>query len=120
MGGLKSKLRQLERSSRDGLGSFILEDGSRYYFNPESGECFLHSMDCLRAQGECEPFPEPPETLKAIARARDRGAALNRLYGGTFDVFPYEVEALVELGELVPRSVVVGRELGEPVGDLSE
>jgi hypothetical protein len=42
------------------------------------------------------------------------------LYGGTFDVFPYEVEALVERGEFVPRSVVFGRELGEPVGDLSE
>jgi hypothetical protein len=78
-------------------------------------------MDCLRAQGKCEPFPEPPETLKAIARARDRRAALNQLYpNGSFGVFPYEVEALIECGELVPRSLVAGRELGEPLPDLSE
>jgi hypothetical protein len=103
------------------MASFILEDGSRYYFNPVSAEIFLHSMDCLRAQGECEPFPEPPETVKAIARARDRSGALSELYpSGTFGVFPYEVEPLLERGELVPRSLVAGRELGEPTEDLSE
>jgi hypothetical protein len=86
-----------------------------------SAECFLHSMACLRAQGECEPFPEPPATVKAIARARDREATLNQLYSsGSFGVSPYEVEALVERGELVPRSLVAGRELGEPLPALSE
>jgi hypothetical protein len=119
--GLKGWLKRLERGASEDLASFVLEDGSRYYFNPESGDCFLHSMDCLRAQGEAEPFPEPPETLKAIAKARDRAAALNQLYpNGSFGIFPYEVEALVERGELVPRSMVVGRELGEPLPDLSE
>ena len=114
-------MRRLERAARENLASFVLEDGSRYYFNPASGECFLHSMDCLDAQGECRPFPEPPETLKAISCARDRRAALNQLYSnGTFGLFPYEVEALVERGELVPRSLVAGRELGEPLPDLSE
>jgi hypothetical protein len=118
---LRDAIKRLERRAREDLASFILEDGSRYYFNPESGECFLHSMDCLRAQGECEPFPEPPETVKAIAKARDRRAALNQLYpNGSFGIFPYEVEALVERGELVPRSLVAGRELGEPLPDLSE
>jgi hypothetical protein len=35
-------------------------------------------MYCLRAQGEGKTtFPEPPKTIKALARARDRGAALN-------------------------------------------
>jgi hypothetical protein len=119
--GLRGKLRRLERDAREGLGSFILEDGSRHYFNPKSAEIFMHSMACLCAQGEREPFPEPPETLKALARARDRGAVLNQLYpNGSFSVFPYEPEALVERGELVPRSMVVGRELGEPLPDLSE
>ena len=119
--GLRSKLRHLERAASEDLASFTLEDGSRYYFNPTSAEIFLHSMACLRAQGECEPFPEPPETVKAIARARDRRAVLNQLYpGGSFGIFPYEVEALVERGELLPRSMVAGRELGEPLPDLSE
>jgi hypothetical protein len=120
--GLRDKLRRLERGAQGSLKSFVLEDGSRHYFDPASGECFLHSMDCLRAQGDCEPFPEPPETVKAIARARDRRAALNELYpNGSFGVFPYEVEALIERGELVPRSLVAGRELGDgPIPDLSE
>jgi len=39
---------------------------------------------------------------------------------GSFCIFPYEVEALVERGELVPWSLVAGRELGEPLPDLSE
>jgi hypothetical protein len=54
-------------------------------------------------------------------RGRDRGTALSQLYpNGSFGVFPYEPETLVERGELVPRSMVVGRELGEPLADLSE
>jgi hypothetical protein len=119
--GLRGKLSRLERGAREDLASFVLEDGSRYYYNPISGECFLHSMDCLRAQGDCEPFPEPPETLKAVARARNRRVAFDRLYPrGSLSVFPYEEEALVERGELVPRSLVAGRELGEPLEDLSE
>jgi hypothetical protein len=73
--GLRGKLRRLERNANEDLASFILENGSRYYFNPTSAEVFLHSMDCLRAQGDCEPFPEPPETVKSIARARDRRGA---------------------------------------------
>jgi hypothetical protein len=59
--------------------------------------------------------------VKAIARARDRGVALNRLCPrGSFGVFPYEVETLIERGELVPRSMVAGRELGEPLPGTSE
>jgi hypothetical protein len=121
MGRIRGWLKRLERDARKDLASFALEDGSRYYYDPQSGDCFLHSMDCLRAQGDGEPFPEPPETLKAIARARDRRAALSQLYpGGSFGVFPYEPEALIERGELVPRSLVAGRELGEPLEELSE
>ena len=112
---LKGQLRRLERGLRGTLESFVLEDGSRYYFDPMSGDCFLHGMECLRVQGEGKPFPEPPETIKAIARARDRRAALNQLYpnGAALSAFPYEEQALVERGELVPLK-------GEPVEDLSE
>jgi hypothetical protein len=119
---VRSWIRRLERAASEDLESFELLDGSRYFYNPTSAECFLHSMDCLRAQGEGEAtFPEPPEMVKAIARARDRRAVLNRLYPpGFFSVFPYEVEPLVERGELVPCSLVAGRELGEVLEDLSE
>jgi hypothetical protein len=79
-------------------------------------------MACLRAQGEGKTtFPDPPETLRAITRAKDRRAAFKQVYHrGAFDIFPYDIEALVERGELVPRSMVVGRELGEVLEDLSE
>jgi hypothetical protein len=118
---LRGWIKRMERAARGDLESFLLEDGSRYYYKPQSGECFLHAMECLRFQHlGSEAFPEPPETLKSIARARDRSAALEQVCGGTFGMFPYEVEALVERGEFVPRSMVAGRELGEPVEDLSE
>jgi hypothetical protein len=120
--GLREKLRHLENAARKNFASFELEDGSRHYFDPESGKMFLHCMACLRAQGEGKTtFPEPPETLQAILRAKDRRAALAQVYGsGSFDIFPYDTESLVEHGELVPRSMVAGRERGEVLEDLSE
>ena len=117
---LRRQLKRIEEGLRDTLANFVLEDGSRHYYNPTSGECYLHCMNCLRAQHVGEPFPEPPETLKAITRARDRRAALFQLYGGTLGIFPYDEDLLIERGDLVPRSLVAGRELGEPLEDLSE
>jgi hypothetical protein len=114
--GLRDKLKRLERGASEDLASFALEDGTRHYFDPASGECFLHACDCLRAGSDGEPFPEPPKTVKAIARARDRREALNWLYpNGSFGIFPYEAEALVERGELVPVAWML-----HPVEDMSE
>lgn len=111
--GLRGWVRRLERGARGNLASFVLEDGTRHYFNPESGECFLHACDCVRAGSEGEPFPEPPETIKALTRARNRAAALEATCGG-FGLFPYEREALVERGELVPALWI------HPIEDMSE
>jgi hypothetical protein len=56
--------------------------------------------------------------------ARNRAAALDTACGGGFDLFPYEREGILERGELVPHALVAalvaGRELGEPLEDLSE
>jgi hypothetical protein len=112
--GLRGNLRRLERGAREDLASFILEDGSRYYYNPESGKCFLHPCACISAEYEGEPSPEPPETIKALTRARNKAAALDTACGGGFDLFPYEREALVERGELVPVSWI------QPIEDMSE
>jgi hypothetical protein len=119
---MRHRLKRLEAAARDHLASFELEDGSRHWYDPVSGERFLHSLDCLRAQGEGKTsFPEPPETVRALLRAKDRAAALAQLYpSGTFDVFPYDKQAIIERGELVPRSLVAGKELGEALPDLSE
>ena len=86
-----------------------------------SAERFLHSLECLRAQGEGKTsFPEPPVTVRALTRAKDRAAALEQVYGGgSFTLIPYDTEAIVERGELVPRSMVIGKELGESLPDHS-
>jgi hypothetical protein len=119
--GLKDKMRRLEAAARGQVESFELADGSRFYYEPQSSELFLHTCECLRAHDKPER-PEPPELVKAIARARDRRAAYEQVTdgAGTFSAFPYDVEALVERGEIVPISLVVGRELGESLPDLSE
>ncbi len=121
--GFRDKLRRFEQAVRDHLESFELEDGSRYWYDPVNPDRFLHSMDCLKAQGDdgATTFPKPPETVRALLRAKDRAVALEQVYGrGNFVIFPYDTEALVERGELVPRSMVVGRVLGERLPDLSE
>jgi hypothetical protein len=120
--GIRDQLRRLKREMAGSMDFFILEDGTRYYFDPTSTDLILHVFDCLHAQGEGVPFPDPPEIIMAVARARDREGALHQVVGsGTFGLFPYEAEALIERGEIVPRSLVHGRELGEgPLPDLSE
>jgi hypothetical protein len=121
MGRLRWSLNALKRDARENLDGFILEDGSRFYFDPTGPEVFLHSLACLAAQGEGKTtFPEPPPVVKAIARAKDRAAAFANVYDAGFLVMPYNAEALIERGEFVPCSMVAGRELGEPLRDLSE
>jgi len=116
---VRSRLRRLARAARGHLASFELEDGSRFYWDRQSGELFLHLCDCLRHHHEPER-PEPPEVVKALARAMDRRAAFAEVFGPYRDMLPYDEQALVERGEIVPISLVVGRELGEPLPDLSE
>jgi hypothetical protein len=60
-------------------------------------------------------------STKALVQAKDRRAAYSQVFGSTYiDTFPYDVEALMERGEVVPISLVVSLELGEPLPDLPE
>jgi len=110
---LRSWIKRLEHGARDGLGSFVLEDGSRHYFDPTSGEIFLHGCACIRAGADGEPFPDPPETIRALCQARDRAAAVEQVAGAS-SIFPYGKQTLVERGVLVPASWI------GPVRDMSE
>ena len=103
---LKGWLKRVERAARGDLASFTLTDGSKHYYNPKSAERILHTFDCMRASYSGEPYPEPPATLLALCKARDRAAAFEQVAGGNFGLFPYEVEALIERGELVPREMI--------------
>ncbi len=52
-----------------------------------------------------EVRPEPPELLKAVGNARDRRSALDRVMDG-YSPLPLDLDALIEYGEFLPRSLV--------------
>ncbi len=108
--GLKGKLGKLQKAMLGKLGYFELQDGSRFYFDPQEafGITFLYFAHSIDADYLREPRPEPPELLKAVAAAKDRGEALS-LVMGTAAHLPIDREALIERGEIVPRSLVSGR-----------
>ncbi len=120
--GLKGKLGKLQKAMRGKLESFELADGRRHYFDPQEAfkATFLFFTDSMRADYKREPRPEPPpEVLQAVAEAKDRSEALSRVMGGS-SFLSVDRDALIERGGFVPRSLVAGREHGEPLEDLSE
>jgi hypothetical protein len=62
---LRNRVRQLERAARDNLDWFELEDGTRFYFDPQKmpGELFDHGSECLKADFKREIRPSPPAIL---------------------------------------------------------
>jgi hypothetical protein len=120
--GLKAKLGKLQRAMLGKLDSFKLRDGTRFFFDRQEAfaQAFLFFSDSMKADHNGDPRPAPPDILQAIAGARDREDALSRALGGFSHLLPVYKDALVERGEFVPRELVVGRELGEPLEDLSE
>ena len=119
--GLRGELHRLRAALRGQLSYFPLADGSKHWYDEEQAfaELFLFGSACMKA-GRVEDRPEPPEIVLGLARAKDRRAAFESLEPVPF--FPFEHEPFVERGELVHRSLVVGRDVdGEPcVEDLSE
>ncbi len=117
-----SRLRRLTAALTGSHLNYIEQaDGSRYYFNPESLELFLFGIDSLKRHYRGESLDDPPELLHAIANAKDRRAALVKVFGDvTVSMLPYELEPLVERGELVERSLVAGHPLSHgPLEDRS-
>ena len=104
---LRGKLDRLQKTMQGKLSFFELADGRRYCFDPQETfrATFMFLADSLQADHAREPRPEPPEVLRAVADARDRRTALDRVMGG-YPHLPLDLEALVERGELVPRSLV--------------
>lgn len=116
--GKLSKLRRLERVMRGQLVYFELVDGSRFFYEPEAAfwELFLHGSNSLSADCRSERRPEPPEILEAVVKARDRRSAVERLYAqDPAPLTAYDLEALVERGELVARSFLAGASHEESV-----
>jgi hypothetical protein len=125
--GLQDKLRRLEREAEGELEHFELQSGEKFYFGREEADTqlFTWGYDCACAD-TVEERPEPPPVIEALTQARDRRRALGKVYpsfaGGhpaDFVLIPFDIDAYLERGELVHRSLVAGRELDEPVEDLS-
>jgi len=118
---LKSWLRRIEHAARGNLATFELLDGTRFYYNPQSPELFLHGIACLRA-GNPDKWPEPPESVRKVTEAKDPRAALESIRGGgSWDILPYDLEALVRERDIRPRSLVAGRGVyDQETEDLSE
>jgi hypothetical protein len=114
-------LARLEQAARGELESFELLDGSRYYHNPQSPELFLHGTECLTA-GNPGKWPEPPESVRKVTEAKDPRAALESIRGGgSWDILPYDLEALVRERDIRPRSLIAGRGVyDQETEDLSE
>jgi hypothetical protein len=114
-------LARLEHAARGELESFELLDGSRYYHNPQSPELFLHGTECLTA-GNPGKWPEPPESVRKVTEAKDPRAALESIRGGgSWDILPYDLEALVRERDIRPRSLIAGRGVyDQETEDLSE
>jgi hypothetical protein len=114
---LRGWVRSLERRSKRGLESFALLDGSRFYYDPARAykDMFGYSYDALLG----DPWPAPPEILRRLTEAADIRGDLAQLEPEHPEVSLvsvgelFDVDALVERRELVPR-------MQEPVEDLSE
>ena len=117
--GLRGRLERLERAARGTLVSFELLDGSRFYYNPQTPELFMHWYDCATA-GNPDKWPEAPEAVRKVTEAKDPEAALVRISGGA-EWIAYDREALLREREIRPRSLVAGRDVyDQEVEDLSE
>jgi len=119
--GLRARLERLEHAARSTLVNFELLDGTRFYYNPQTFDLFLHWYDCLVA-GNPDKWPEAPEAVRKVTEAKDPEAALESICGGaSWDVLPYDAEALTTERVIRPRSLVAGRDVyDQEVEDLSE
>ena len=116
--GIKEKLRRLEKALWGNVDYIDFADGSRYLYDPAEiwGQVFKHGGDCLRADYKGEQRPEPPEILKAVAKAKDRRSAVEGLYApGSHPFMAYDLESLVERGEFVPRSFLANHSYEESI-----
>jgi hypothetical protein len=76
---LKGHLKRIEQGLRGTLESFVLEDGSRYYYDrlETYKELFVHA--CYVQLGDADKWPEPPEVYSKMCEAKDPPAVLERL-----------------------------------------
>ncbi len=114
--GVKAKLDRLQKAMRGNFASFELRDGSTFWYDEDEEwpVLFTHGTDCMRADHRGEPRPDPPEILQAVARAKNRRAAVAKLYPPhSYPFMAYDIEVLIERGVFEHRAFLSGSEYDE-------
>jgi hypothetical protein len=110
---IQDRLKRLEAAMEENLSSIELADGTRYRYNPSEvwRPMWEHAVASVEADYERKVRLEAPEILRMVCRAKNRRAALSRLYP-EWETRPpfcgFDLRALVERGELVPVAFALG------------
>ena len=110
---IRDRLKRLETAMEGNLSSIELADGTTYRYNGDELwlELLKHAYSSIRADYHRKVRPEPPEFFVMLARARDRRAAVTRVWPD-WEIRPrfcvFDLRALVERGELVPLAFAPG------------
>ena len=106
---MRSKLRRLQKAMRGTLVAIPQRDGSVFHLDPDDAvrSVFHFWSDSVMADSHEAPRPSPPPVLRAVANAKDRRDAYEKLVGG-YPYIPIDPELLVQEGRFEPVSIVVG------------
>jgi hypothetical protein len=117
---LRNWIRRLERSAREDLESFVLDDGSRFYYDPVETYkgLFLHAVDVQL--GDADKWPEPPEVYRKMCEAKDPAAVLERFKPEDPERAFVDVAQIYDTDVLVRERRLVSLCSVEPPEDLSE
>jgi hypothetical protein len=118
--GFKDRLKRIIRGQREGLESFVLLDGSTYYYDREqtAREMFVYSLDV--ELGRADDWEEPPEIFRKMCDARDLARVLKRFMpknpqnAFVDPAMLFDLDALVEERQLVPIEYEAPEDLSEP------
>jgi hypothetical protein len=118
--GLRGWLKRLERGASEDLESFVLEDGSTYYYDrlETSKELFLYAHDVQL--GNAEKWAEPPEVFRKMCEARDPALVLKRFEPESPTRAFVDPTALFDTDALVRRERRLVPVSYKPPEDLSE
>ena len=118
--GFKDGMKRIIRGQREGLESFVLRDGTTYYYDREqtAAEMFVYALDV--ELGRADDWDEPPEIFRKMLEAKDPARVLkwfmpkNPRSAFVDPAMLFDLDALVEERKLVPIEYEAPEDLNEP------